>query len=54
MLVYVRRSDVTRDATSTGPVARMPPRHVMTVVDELNERYHRKFEEYTTRSLGEP
>jgi len=54
MLVYVRRSDVTRDATSTGPVARTPPCHVMTVVDELNDRYHRKFEEYSTRSSGRP
>jgi len=54
MLVYVRRPDVTADATSTGPVARSPPRHVMTVVDELNERYHRKCEEYNTRSSGNP
>ena len=54
MLVYVRRSDMTKDATSTGPVARMPPRHVMTAVDELNEHYHRKCEEYHTRLSGKP
>ena len=54
MLVYVRRSDVTKDATSTGTVARTPPSHVMAVVDELNERYHRKCEEYDTRLPGKP
>ena len=52
MLVYVRRSDVNTDATSAGPAARMPPPHVMTAVDELNERYHRKCEEYNTRLPG--
>ena len=54
MLVYVRRTDVTKDVISTGPIARTPPRHVMTVVDELNERYHRKCEEYDTRLSGKP
>ena len=54
MLVYVRRSDVTKDVTSTGPIARTPPCHVMTVVDELNERYHRKCEEYDTRLSAKP
>jgi hypothetical protein len=48
MLVYVHRSDVNADATSTGPTARIPPHHVMTDVDELNESYHRKCEEYNT------
>jgi len=54
MLVYVRRPDVTKDTMSTGPVARTPPRHVMTAVDELNDRYHRKCEEYNTRLSGKP
>jgi len=54
MLVYVRRSDANADATPAKPAAHMPPHHVMTAVDELNERYHRKCEEYNTRSLGEP
>jgi len=54
MLVYVRRPDATKDTTSTGLVARTPPRHVMTTVDELNDRYHRKCEEYNTRLSGEP
>ena len=54
MLVYVRRPDVTKDTTSTGPVARTPPCHVMTAVDELNDRYHRKCEEYNTRLSEKP
>lgn len=54
MLVYVRRANATGDATSTGPVARTPPHHVMTAVDELNDRYHRKCEEYNTRFSGKP
>jgi len=54
MLVYVRRSDVETDATPTEPAARTPPRHVMTAVDELNERYHRKCEEYNTRFSEQP
>lgn len=54
MLVYVHRSDVNADAAPIEPAARMPPSHVMTAVDELNERYHRKCEEYNTRSSGEP
>ena len=54
MLVYVRRSDANAGATSAEPTARTPPGHVMTVVDELNERYHRKCEEYNTRLSGEP
>jgi len=54
MLVYVRRSDVNADATPFEPTARTPPPHVMTAVDELNERYHRKCEEYNTRSPGNP
>ncbi|KAF9647555.1 cysteine proteinase [Thelephora ganbajun] len=49
MLVYVRRLDVTVDATSTELVVHAPPHHVMTTVDESNERYHRKCEEYNTR-----
>jgi len=52
MLVYVRRSDV--NAGATEPAAHTPPRHVMTAVDELNERYHRKCEEYNTRLPGDP
>lgn len=48
MLVYVRRSEENIDATSTAP-ARTPPHHVMRVVDELNDRYHRKCEEYNAR-----
>ena len=53
MLVYVRRSDANADAISTGPAARTPPRHVMAAVDELNERYHRKCEEYNARLPGQ-
>ena len=52
MLVYVHRSDLNEDAISAEPAARAPPSHVMTVVDELNERYHRKCEEYNTRLFG--
>ena len=50
MLVYVRRSEKI-DATSAVPISRMPPRHVMITVDELNERYHKKSEEYNARWL---
>ena len=53
MLVYVRRSDVSADAALAQPAARTPPCHVMTAVEDLNERYHRKCEEYNTRSSGE-
>ena len=49
MLVYVRRSGENADATSVVPVARMPPPHVMMAVDQLNDRYHKKCEEYNTR-----
>ena len=52
MLVYVHRSDVNTDTISTGTAARVPPHHVMTAVDELNERYHRKCEEYNKRLSG--
>ena len=54
MLVYVRHSDTTKDTTSGGPATRTPPHHVMTAVDELNERYHRKCEEYDTRLSRKP
>ena len=53
MLVYVRRSDVNTDTMSTEPAAHSPPGHVMTAVDELNERYHRKCEEYSIRLPGQ-
>lgn len=49
MLVYVRRPDETTGATSTMPVARTPPTHVMTVVDGMNNRYYRKCEEYDAK-----
>lgn len=54
MLVYVRRPDETADTTSAVPVSRTPPSHVMTVVDELNDRYHEKCEGYSTRSSANP
>lgn len=51
MLVYVRRSEENPDATSTAPPTRVPPCHVMTAIDELNNRYHKKCEEYSSRWL---
>jgi hypothetical protein len=49
MLVYVRRSEEKIDNASTVPVARAPPPHVMVAVDELDNRYHKKCEEYNAR-----
>jgi hypothetical protein len=53
MLVYVRRSE-NIDATSTVNVARTPPSHVMMAVNELDDRYHKKCEEYDARLSGRP
>jgi hypothetical protein len=49
MLVYVRRPEENVDAASTPPADRTPPPHVMTAVDGLNDRYHKKCEEYNVR-----
>lgn len=49
MLIYARRSGENTGATSTVPVVRMPPCHAMAAVDELNERYYNKCEEYNAR-----